>query len=83
MNMLIESLILVSGKLVLQKRESTSFMADLYILSYFTPRLWFCISEFEEIGSSRFMKKTLIDSLPHFNSIVNINLSYVATDKFL
>ena len=46
-------------------------------------RLWFCISEFEEIGSSRFMKKTLIDSLPHFNSIVMINLSYVATDKFL
>jgi hypothetical protein len=46
-------------------------------------RLWFCISEFEEIGSSRFMKKTLMESLPHFGSLVKINLAYVATDKFL
>jgi hypothetical protein len=29
------------------------------------------------------MKKTLIDSLPHFGGIVKINLAYVATDKFL
>lgn len=46
-------------------------------------KLWFCVSEFEDIGSSKLMNRTIIDSIPRYQNLNKINLAYVATDKFL
>jgi len=46
----------------------------------FSKRLWYCLSQYGEITSSRYLTSTLISALPGLMGLTNLNISHVAND---
>jgi len=49
----------------------------------FSTKTWYCLSEFEQLTTCDHLLRVMIDSFPLLNSLTQVNLAYVASDKLL
>ena len=46
-------------------------------------RLWYCLSQYGEITSCRYLTRTLVTSLPGLPGLTSLNIAHVATDQLV
>ena len=53
------------------------------MVQYSSKRLWYCLSQYGEITSCRYLTRTLVTSLPGLPGLTSLNIAHVATDQLV
>ena len=62
---------------------STMYLILILMVQCSSKRLWYCLSQYGEITSCRYLTRTLVTSLPGLPGLTSLNIAHVATDQLV